>query len=821
MFLPTARLARSLSALTLAAAAFAPALDAQQVWVPLDTGMPPGTPANIVYDQGASSAADSFFDVFVYGYWQEEIQPGDGNTYQQLTVPGLGRLGQSGAPDLPVARLNLAVSTGAAQTVLASLTDLDPHNVSLLPLPYGIQETDEVVDPSADPGPGDPDGSPEMFYRDELIYGATGSFPGSSASGAADVGTRFGSIPAASPEVYPASWDPNTGVLSISGHLRVHYAAPGIASNQPAMTLDRASLAAATFNNWPGQAGSFQANTQTYQGRYLIVTPAEYLVTLEPFIQKKKSLGFIVSTLTLESLAFVTCGNLRGAMDDWYQAGNPAFDHYALLVGDQQVIPMCPSPTADIQMGDDMYGSPGDGDLDEEIYVGRLSVDSASDLAIQTNKIIRYTEDQKGDHYDEVLLVAHKEGAPGKYEGAHESVANANYAVTPNFEKRYGSQVGNANPVIVNSIENGKGIVAYRGHGSTYTWWDWNFFGQNFHKNDVLTLASYTNTNVVWAFNCWNNNLIGASDTVDSLGETWLEDPNSGAVAHYGSAEISSTKENHELDRRMFEAIFDKGITRHGQAIAWAEAKMKEAQPGLNSWMYLLLGDPSMRIRREDPVSMLLPLPESVETCVGPSCGFDIAVTDEQGSPLPGVLVSVFQDGPSGGPDGFQANAYTGSNGNAHFDSAPMDIVGDLTVVASDGIGNVVSGSVGVTDTVWTNFGGAFPGVDGEPQLLPGGPLQGGSVATLDLSNGAQSAQALLFFSYSSVPVQLKCLTLQAFPIAATFDLVTDAQGEITMASLWPAGLPAGLEFWFQIAIADQASPCGLSISNAVRGMTP
>ena len=92
------------------------------------------------------------------------------------------------------------------------------------------------------------------------------------------------------------------------------------------------------------------------------------------------------------------------------QTGDPAFDHYALLVGDQQVIPLCPSPTADIQRGDDMYG------------------------------------------------------APGKYVGAHESVANANYAAAPNFEKRHGSQVGNANAVILGRIEAGKGVIAYRGH---------------------------------------------------------------------------------------------------------------------------------------------------------------------------------------------------------------------------------------------------------------------------------------------------------------------------------------------------------------------
>jgi hypothetical protein len=54
---------------------------------------------------------------------------------------------------------------------------------------------------------GDPDGTPELFVKDALVYGGTAGFPGFGATGSADVRTRFGSIPAVSHEVFPASGD--------------------------------------------------------------------------------------------------------------------------------------------------------------------------------------------------------------------------------------------------------------------------------------------------------------------------------------------------------------------------------------------------------------------------------------------------------------------------------------------------------------------------------------------------------------------------------------------------------------------------------------
>lgn len=798
------------------------ALNAQQVWTSLDTS-PAGTPAEVLLDGSASTTADSFFDVFIHGYWTETVTPGDGFTYQRVTVPGLGRIGQQGAPDLPVARLRLAVSNTATSMNLVSVTNLLPHSVALLPYPFVIQENDEVIDPTEDPGPGDPDGSPEVFVKDAGVYGSTASFPGTAATASASVKLWLSSLPHADVEIFPGSFNPNSGVLSLSAHLRVHFSASGVTQAFPVMTRDRGLLAAATFANWPEHAPAFPLASADFAGDYLVVTPAEYLFTLEPFLEHKQAQGFDVNVFTLETLAFVSCGNIRGAIDTWYQAGDPWSDRYVLLVGDASVLPQCPSPTIDQYLGDDLYGSPSDGDLDEEVFVGRLSVDNAADLAHQIAKIIGYQTSVSATHLDEVLLVAHKEDAPGKYQGSHELVAAASYAAPPSFEKIYGATPGADNFDVRAAITAGIGLLAYRGHGTTSTWSDWSLSG-SFHKNEIQSLSANVDPFVVWAIDCSNSN-IAQGGAEDSIAEAWMEGPGGRAVAHYGSTDVSGTSQNHVLDQRLFEAVYDKGIVRHGQAIAWAESQMAAAEPGGNSWMYMLLGDPSMRIRRNPPKTLILEAPSEIPVCPtgGGGCSLVVRVVDSLGVPQPGVLVTAVQHADAGQQPYFKAEAYTDGSGIATLPGGPGSVQAPIDMQGSDPDGNEADGIMGVVGGAWTTFGGAKAGTKGKPEFVGDGPLSGGSMAALVLEDGRNNALAGLFISSGpSTPVPFKCGTLKAFPILIDpiiFPL--DGQGEAHLSTQWPNGVPPDSEFWFQIAISDPAALCGVAMSNAVRAITP
>ena len=301
-----------------------------------------------------------------------------------------------------------------------------------------------------------------------------------------------------------------------------------------------------------------------------------------------------------------------------------------------------------------------------------------------------------------------------------------------------------------------------------------------------------------------------------SVGETWMQH-DGGAVAHYGSVEMSNTHENDLLVKYLFKAVYDHHITRHGQAIAWAEAQMHKDRPGMNSWRYMLFGDPSMRIRTSNPIDLTPDLPDSFAADQGPDGTLEMAVVDGQGLPMEGLLVSAYQPG----EQGFQVNGYTDADGMVQLLADADAWSGPVQVVVADALGNQVGAEVPVTSGAWTDLGGASTGSFGMPLLTAEGSLAANAPYGLAVSDAHPSSPALLAVSLSSLPVPFKGVTLQAFPITAQFALSTNAVGGLVLGGTWPAGVPAGTEFWLQTLVADPGLPGGVSITNAVKGTTP
>ncbi|QDU69772.1 C25 family cysteine peptidase [Engelhardtia mirabilis] len=798
--------------------ALAGAAAAQQTWVPLVAGVPAGKPAELRFVPGASNTFSTTLELEIFGYWSEPVVGPDNVAYRRLTFPGMGELGQTGAPELPAMRTRLAVATDVMDTTLlgVSVAPGDQQSFSMTLYPEPIPALD-----GGDPGPGDPNGSPEVFQKDAAIYATNASFPTLDGTPIAPVRKTFGAIPTSLVELFPVDYNPVAKKLVVNRLTTYSFRHEGTPVVAPPLTLDKLALAEASCPNWPTAAPWIQGNSTSYDGRYLIVTPEAYLDALETFIQYRKSTGYAVTVITLESLPFVTCGEIRGAIDTWYQAGAANFDHYCLLVGDVDVIPFCPSATPGLIDGDDRYGSPGGiGDLDEEVFVGRLSVDNAAGVTHQTTKIIDYETDATATHdYGDVVLVAHKEDAPGKYVGAQEEVANAAYVVQPSFVKRYGSVFGVDNTDVLADIDMNVGLVAYRGHGSTNTWSGWNLTGENFHKDSIGPLTN-SQRPVVWSFSCTNANL----NWSDCIAETWLE-ASDGAVAHYGSTVASGTSKNHTLDKKMFEAVFTHGLTTHGQAIAWAEDQMELLHPNStwqNAWMYLLLGDPAMKVRRNKPKQLDLVLPPVVPVCpIGSPCFLTVQVVDGGGNPLPGVLVTAYKESfPPGGPDEIFFTGYTGTGGTTVV-PGPTEL-GSINVTGRDDDGNVVTEVTAVESGAFTSLGNSLPGGFGAAALTSTSTLDAGTPVTLSLSHAAPNSPGLMAVGFVDSAVPLFGGIVHPLPSALDVPVTTNFQGEWTYdIPLWPGGLPPGLKLYWQVGMLDFGAVQDVALSNALRSTQP
>ncbi|MGQ0554278.1 MAG: hypothetical protein ACT4PU_13800 [Planctomycetota bacterium] len=129
--------------------------------------------------------------------------------------------------------------------------------------------------------------------------------------------------------------------------------------------------------------------------------------------------------------------------------------------------------------------------------------------------------------------------------------------------------------------------------------------------------------------------------------------------------------------------------------------------------------------------------------------------------------------------------------------------------------------SIAVVPQTFTDKGGALAGINGNPKLVGSGDLSSGSNNALTLTRAAPNALAALFIAVSSSPVPFKGGTLQANPFLGPLFLGTGPGGGIALPFVMPRGVPAGTELWLQGAIQDAAAVQGVSLSNALMGVTP
>jgi hypothetical protein len=231
----------------------------------------------------------------------------------------------------------------------------------------------------------------------------------------------------------------------------------------------------------------------------------------------------------------------------------------------------------------------------------------------------------------------------------------------------YGHQAGVDDADVSAAINAGLGLIAYRGHGSSSAWTNWNTYGEYFNSTDVAALTN-TQHPVVWAFACTNSKITNDQ----CIAEFWMEQDDYGAVSYYGSSDVSYTSQNHELDRQMFKAVYNEGLKIQGQAIEYGEENYVRIHGGKsNAWMYLLLGDPSMRIKTHGGMTLAADMPEVATP------GFfnlDLYFFDaENNMPLADAVFAVWKPIP-GREEGDEVfdNQYTDSNGHVTLSIEPQ-----------------------------------------------------------------------------------------------------------------------------------------------------
>jgi hypothetical protein len=428
---------------------------------------------------------------------------------------------------------------------------------------------------------------------------------------------------------------------------------------------------------------------------YLMIVPDRYLMKVLPLASWKRAKGLQVTIRTVPTQIANTASEIKAAIKEFYEERSPS-DLFVLLVGDVQDVasPACEAYqwnalTQDCP-SDAQYQRVAGDDSIPDVFLGRIPADDESDVECVVQKILEYEKQPgSGDKgwLGKTLLVAHKQDYPERYAACKEAVRSYLYSFsTPTFDTAYGG-TGATNSDIRSALQEGRGIVNYRGYGGADCWWSWGVAGQSWCITpDVANLSNKEKTPIIFSIASLDNHIRDE----DCLGEEFLEQPQGGAVAYYGASADAGAVPNEYLDRNLFKAAFDQEIHYLGAVVNWAQIRTMEEFPdegafsaGYNATIYALLGDPEMSIRTRRPLEFgTVEYPEWVEAG---DQSVEVTVKNPNGGPIRNALVPVRKYKGTGASADVEATGFTDNDGKVQFDISPTARGGlSVTVLKQD-----------------------------------------------------------------------------------------------------------------------------------------
>lgn len=339
----------------------------------------------------------------------------------------------------------------------------------------------------------------------------------------------------------------------------------------------------------------FDGDDQSYDYLVIVGDTSKMLnsLSLRRFLKWKAYKGYktkVVSTYVTGN----TCQSIKEYIAMEYAKGL----RYVLFVGNDDRIPMYYWQNR--QKSDYWYGCmDGNDDYQADIAIGRFATNDSSELNNIIDKTIAY-ESQENKYGSNVLLVAHKQNAPYKYQGCLETIRTASYLTPMTFLKAYGadSSVGGTeatNDSVISKINIGLNIVNYRGHGSWNSWaTGWSYDNKEFTSNEVAELNNICYP-IVFCIACQTSDIRGHQCLMQHFMTSKY-----GATAYLGATENSYTEANHVFDQLLFDQILNKGIYNLGDVniqshiLNMAKSNLYYAKE--NAFCYLCGGDPTLEI---------------------------------------------------------------------------------------------------------------------------------------------------------------------------------------------------------------------------------
>jgi len=518
-----------------------------------------------------------------------------------LGWPGASKLGEIGKPALPVVRKLFVAPVGANVSLKVfsgrrSIIDLGRRGMGRMIMP--AQEPVEKL----------PGARSRARFRLDIGEYIKNEYAPAERVVIEEVGTVRGHRLMLL-EMRPVSYNPTEGRLRFWPRLSAEVRFRGGRRGSNRSVVQGLDAAVANPEILPGDA-KVSAN-------YLIVVAQPFEAEIQRFATAKQAQGYVVTTYP------VTPGAANTTIKSYIQGlwGTADAPDYILLVGDTDAIPNFRGggeerPNTDLpytcmDAGDDWY---------PDIAIGRFPVRSTSQLEDVVDKTLAFEDGLYADN--DYLARAVFMASEDNYfisEGSHNWVID-NY-MTPYeiaSDKLYSHTYSATTQQVRDAFNNGRLYGVYSGHGGEYHWAD----GPVFHQSDIRGLTNADLYPFVFSFAC----VAGSYMLEECFTETWLLTADKGAVAVYGSSVNSYWTEDDQLERCLFQTLYDDDIREI--APCWNAALMRYlAVMGTGQVtrryfeMYNLMGDPSAYVPLPIPGTGLKVSPRTDLESAGPEGG--------------------------------------------------------------------------------------------------------------------------------------------------------------------------------------------------------
>ena len=282
--------------------------------------------------------------------------------------------------------------------------------------------------------------------------------------------------------------------------------------------------------------------------------------------------------------------------------GDMSYDYRALLESSRpNFIPSIPftAPTYGQAASDNLIVTVAGNDVAPDLAIGRLSMETVAEGNILLQKLTDYPDDPTKPWKQNVLFLASglslQDETQFGFNDASLYLGNT-YVIPQGYNATYVFRFPSKpehepyqgeGPKIREEINKGAALVNYYGHGGGYQW------DLVFTNDDIYLLENEGRLPLILSVTCYTAHF----DNQDVFGEQFNKVPGKGSIGFYGSSGLTYWGVGTEMNRKLFDEIFNKRVFIAGKA--FLNAKNRVPPGGLYGTQINLLtylGDPALKI---------------------------------------------------------------------------------------------------------------------------------------------------------------------------------------------------------------------------------